>query len=278
MKLSAELFTRQRGLILKFAVPLAVIIVLLLSGCAGSGDDAAPLPTAVDSTRLTSSSLDSPERATADQDLGKGAAAPDSSKGPSASASIEGILDSLAESAPTTAPESNNPAPPVPEPASTDVPAAPAVLEGPLPEVGPRVGLLAPEFTLVTLEGEEIALSDLRGHDVLLNYWASWCPPCIEELGYFETLQQEYENQGFRVIAVNGIEQDNLDDVHSTVSQVGITYPVVMDHDELVWKDYQVMFMPTTFYIDERGVIQAVQLGSATEEEFRAKVLDLIDG
>ena len=72
--------------------------------------------------------------------------------------------------------------------------------------------------------------------------------------------------------------KDKLDHVHSTVSDTGVSFPVLLDYDQNIWRDYQVLFMPTTYFIDESGVIRAVQLGSASEEDFRDKVSRLITG
>lgn len=253
---------------------VAGITLFGLIGCS-SADTPDPLPTAVETsseqTNIIVNTVDNREE-NASQDN-----EPNFDLNAAQPATKDGVLDSLEQTAPTPLPN-QEPLPTPTEAAAYPQPNTNPEPEGPLPEVGTRVGNLAPDFTLQTLDGGTLSMADLRGQTILLNYWATWCPPCIEELGYFEDFQQEFAAMGFQVVAINGIEQDNLGDVHTTVAETGLTYPVLLDHDELIWRDYQVQFMPTTFYIDERGIIRGIQLGSASEEDFREKITGLIAG
>jgi len=142
--------------------------------------------------------------------------------------------------------------------------------------VDPSVGSLAPEFTLTTLEGETISLAELRGKNVLINYWATWCPPCLNELIALENVQKQYEGQDFVVITINGIEQDILGDVQATVEEYGITYPVLLDENEVFWDAYRVLFLPTTVYINEQGIIRFIKFGEQSEAEFSSMVEQLL--
>jgi peroxiredoxin len=251
---------------------MSIAALLGLAACAASAGSPPPLPTAIHASfqeePASNGASDSPS-AGDEQRTGQEDALlldPNISE-----AAVEEPRESVSSASPQiTSPDS-------PESGTDEDPADLPASEGPLPEVGVEVGYLAPDFTLQALDGSELSLADLRGHPVLLNYWATWCPPCLEELGYFETLQHEFEDRGFRIVAVNGIEQDVLDDVRATVSEAGISYPVLLDHDEEVWKTFQVQFMPTTFYIDARGIIRGIQLGSAGEGDFRANVLKLLE-
>ena len=142
--------------------------------------------------------------------------------------------------------------------------------------IDPSVGSLAPEFTLTTLEGETISLAELRGKNVLINYWATWCPPCLNELIALENVQKQYEGQDFVVITINGIEQDILGDVQATVEEYGITYPVLLDENEIFWDAYRVLFLPTSVYINEQGIIRFIKFGEQSEAEFSSMVEQLL--
>jgi peroxiredoxin len=142
--------------------------------------------------------------------------------------------------------------------------------------VDPSVGSLAPEFALTTLDGENISLADLHGKNVLINYWATWCPPCLNELTALENIQSQFEGQDFVVVTINGIEQDNLGDVQATVQEYGITYPVLLDENESFWDAYRILFLPTSIYINEQGIIRFIKFGEQTETEFSDMIEQLL--
>ena len=142
--------------------------------------------------------------------------------------------------------------------------------------VDPSVGSLAPEFALTTLDGENISLADLHGKKVLINYWATWCPPCLNELTALENIQSQFEGQDFVVVTINGIEQDNLGDVQATVQEYGITYPVLLDENESFWDAYRILFLPTSIYINEQGIIRFIKFGEQTETEFSDMIEQLL--
>jgi peroxiredoxin len=135
---------------------------------------------------------------------------------------------------------------------------------------------LAPEFSLQTLDGQSVQLSELRGKNLLISYWVTWCIPCIEELPVLNRLYQEYQSEDLVILSVNGIQQDELDKVTATISEMGITLPVALDQSEILWDSYWVRFLPTSFFIDETGIIRYIQLGSLTEENLRIKIEELI--
>ena len=133
---------------------------------------------------------------------------------------------------------SNNPAPvvddsplptataiPSPEPTTAAPQAAQPVTQAALPPTDVKVGFSAPDFTLTTLDGKTVKLSDLRGQNVLINYWVTWCDPCLEELGFLDLLGQEFQARGFIILSVNGLAQNPLPDVESIVSQKSLTSP-----------------------------------------------------
>lgn len=146
-----------------------------------------------------------------------------------------------------------------------------------IPVGEPRVGYLAPDFTLQSIDGQTVQLSAFRGKSVVINYWATWCKPCITELSILDTIFQDYQDQSVVLLSVNGIEQDELNKVNETVNSLALTYPVLLDKGDLLNKKYWIGgFLPTTFFIDEQGVIQEILLGSASEAGFRERIGNLL--
>lgn len=142
----------------------------------------------------------------------------------------------------------------------------------------PRIGYRAPDFSLQTLDGEFVQLSDLLGRPVLISYWATWCVPCQNELRILEQIYSEYGGEQFFVLTVNAIEQDSMEKVSNTVNQMGMSFPVLLDHGDGFAQKYQTLFFPTTFYLDADGIIRAIALGDTSEADFRAKIKKLLAG
>jgi peroxiredoxin len=166
---------------------------------------------------------------------------------------------------------------PAPQPELNTEESAPAPqVEQTVSTVEPSVGSLAPEFNLQTLDGQSVQLSTLRGKNVLLSYWVTWCIPCMEELPVLNRIYQEYQSQELVILSVNGIQQDELDKVMATISEQGISMPVALDQGDALYNNYWVRFLPTSFFIDETGVIRHIQLGSLSEENLRTKIEQLI--
>jgi cytochrome c biogenesis protein CcmG/thiol:disulfide interchange protein DsbE len=130
----------------------------------------------------------------------------------------------------------------------------------------PRVGFAAPDLTLQTLDGETVALSELRGQAVLINFWASWCPPCRNEMPAIQQVYEEYRDEGFTVLAVNSQEQEAR--VVAFAEPLGLTFPILIDRDGSVFDAYQVAVLPTTFFVDRAGVIQGVTTGGFLSRAF----------
>ena len=142
----------------------------------------------------------------------------------------------------------------------------------------PREGFSAPDFTLETLEGEIITLSDLRGQVVIVNLWASWCPPCRAEMPAIEQIYQSYKAQGLEVLAVNTTYQDSEKAAAQFAQDFGLTFPILLDRDGTVSRRYQLQALPTTYFIDRQGVIRAVIPGGPLKESLiQSKIADLIE-
>ena len=130
----------------------------------------------------------------------------------------------------------------------------------------PQVGFTAPDFTLKTPEGEAYTLSSLKGQAVLVNLWATWCPPCRAEMPAIEKMYQEYKGQGLVVLAVNSTVQDNPFDIAPFMEENELTFPVLLDETGDVSRMYQVRSLPSTFFINRLGIITEVVVGGPMSE------------
>jgi peroxiredoxin len=130
----------------------------------------------------------------------------------------------------------------------------------------PQAGFLAPDFELKTVEGETIRLSDLRGQAVLVNLWATWCPPCRAEMPAIEKVYNEYKDDGFIVLAVNMTTQDTPSDIAPFIREYSLTFPILLDETNSVGSAYQLRSLPSSFFIDREGIIQEVVIGGPMAE------------
>ncbi len=123
----------------------------------------------------------------------------------------------------------------------------------------------APDFTLKSKSGENMRLEEQQGNVVLINFWASWCAPCREELPHFEDMQQEYEDLGFTVLAVN--VDENPDKANILLNDIPVSFPVLFDDNDKVSKMYDVRAMPTTVIVDRDGNKRITHYGYKTGDE-----------
>lgn len=122
----------------------------------------------------------------------------------------------------------------------------------------PIAGYLAPQFTLSSTLGEEMALADYRGQPVVLNFWASWCPPCRAEVPHFQDASLKYNGQA----VILGIDQgEPLPIVADFASAFRLSYPLLLDQDSAVNRQYGVAALPTTVFVDANGVVSEVYTG-----------------
>lgn len=120
--------------------------------------------------------------------------------------------------------------------------------------VGLRIGNQAPDFTLQTLTGKSIRLSDYRGKKVILNFWATWCPPCKAEVPDFVKFYAEARTDNVEIVAVNiTADEKSKADVAEFVKAYSITYPVLLDEQGVVAKRYAISAIPTTYLLDTKG-------------------------
>jgi peroxiredoxin len=122
------------------------------------------------------------------------------------------------------------------------------------------VGAPAPDFRLLDHAGNEVRLSDYRGQRVLLNFWATWCPPCRAEMRDLDQVAREGKRDGVRVLAVDQLEAD--DAVQQFVAGLGVAdLTVLLDSDGRVGSTYRVTGLPTSFFIDQDGLLKDIAVG-----------------
>jgi peroxiredoxin len=125
-----------------------------------------------------------------------------------------------------------------------------------------EIGHPAPDFSLAALDGGEVALSDFHGQPVVLNFWATWCPPCRAEV---PALQAASESLAGEAVILGVSVQETPPTVSQFADEFGITYPVVLDQSAQVALAYRVISFPTTFFIDEQGVVVEIVHSSLSE-------------
>lgn len=123
-------------------------------------------------------------------------------------------------------------------------------------------GEAAPEFQLALLSGGSLNLADLRGKPAVINFWASWCPPCRAEMPAFE---RSWQKDGDRIAFVGVAVQDTEPEARAAVEKTGVTYPVGLDEGNRIARAYELKGMPTTVVLDANGVIVKRFTGEATE-------------
>jgi thiol-disulfide isomerase/thioredoxin len=135
---------------------------------------------------------------------------------------------------------------------------------------------LAPDFTLKTLDGQEITLSQLKGKVVLLDFWATWCGPCRESIPHLIQLYKNNRENGFELIGVS-VDKGDEEVVRNFTRSMDIPYPIVIAPEEMV-RNYSVTGIPTTVFIDKQGKIRGKVPGfsSSISQQMTAKVADLI--
>jgi len=130
----------------------------------------------------------------------------------------------------------------------------------------PQVGFSAPDFTLNTPTGESFTLSEQQGQAVLVNLWATWCPPCRAEMPAIQKMYAEYKDQGFVVLAVDMTYQDDPFGVVPFVNEYGLKFPILLDETSDVAQAYQVRSLPSSYFINRHGTITDVVIGGPMSE------------
>ncbi|PFO53713.1 thiol:disulfide interchange protein [Bacillus cereus] len=142
---------------------------------------------------------------------------------------------------------------------------------------GIEIGKSAPDFTLTKLDGTNVKLSDLKGKKVILNFWATWCGPCQQEMPDMEAFYKEHK-ENVEILAVNYTPSEKgggEEKVSNFVKEKGITFPILLDKNIDVTTAYKVITIPTSYFIDTKGVIQDKFIGPMTQKEMEKRVAKL---
>jgi peroxiredoxin len=136
---------------------------------------------------------------------------------------------------------------------------------------GLKVGAKAPDFELKTLAGDTVKLTDLKGKKVMLNFWATWCPPCKAEMPAMEEFHKEAGDE----VVILAVNIDPHLDVKAFVDENGITFPIPLDAEDKVNETYQVLSIPTTYFIDTKGNIGNKYIGAMNLDAMKQYTKDL---
>ena len=153
-------------------------------------------------------------------------------------------------------------------------------------KIGLNNGDTPPDFTLTSLDGNDVTLSELRGKKVVLNFWATWCPPCKAEMPHMQNYYEQYaKKDNVEIIAVNLTSEERdvtvdakIDSVMTFRDSFDLTFPILLDQDpkKSVGIAYQILTIPTTYFIDSNGYIQRAIRGPMNVEMLKQYV-DALD-
>lgn len=132
-------------------------------------------------------------------------------------------------------------------------------------ELNLNINDVASEFTVQMIDGKKINLSDLRGKVVLVNYWATWCAPCLMEFAEFpEKILEPYKNEDFTLIAISiGESKEKVEQKMNKMNKYGVDFNVGIDPTKEIWDKYATGAIPKSFLIDQNGIIKYISIGNA---------------
>ena len=138
-----------------------------------------------------------------------------------------------------------------------------------------KVDFAAPELTLEDLSGNSVSLKDYPGSVVLVNLWATWCPPCMEEMPALQSFYEKYKADGFVLVAIN--QEETAEVVEPFVKEFGLTFPVWLDIDYLAQRQFNTMNLPSSYVMDRNGRVRLMWIGGISKKNLEKYVPDLIE-
>lgn len=142
---------------------------------------------------------------------------------------------------------------------------------GAAPNTGNMQGKPAPDFSLASLDGSTLKLSDFRGKAVLLNFWATWCEPCKIEMPWFVELQKKYGPQGLQILGV-AMDDSSAKDIAEFAKKMGVNYPIMIGKEAVGDQYGGLPYLPSTFYIDRDGKVVDRVYGLISRSEIEADI------
>src|SRR5579859_3369988 len=140
----------------------------------------------------------------------------------------------------------------------------------------PVQGAPAPDFTLKSLDGQEVTLSQLKGHPVLINFWASWCTPCRLEMPDMVKAYTCHKAEGFGLVVLNAAALDTLPDIKAFVNEFGMTFPVLLDQDGSVEALYRLRGLPLSVFVDRKGIIRRLNIGAMSADQIEQYIGEIL--
>jgi peroxiredoxin len=133
----------------------------------------------------------------------------------------------------------------------------------------------APELTLSDLDGNQISLNDFSGEVILVNNWATWCPPCRQEMPEFQAFFEEYQDHGFQVVAIEAGQPEN--EVKAFADQLGLSFVILLDPDNKSLTSFQQSSLPNSFVIDKEGDLRYAWVGAINKDTLEQYIIPLLE-
>ncbi|HLO04009.1 MAG TPA: redoxin domain-containing protein [Symbiobacteriaceae bacterium] len=137
-----------------------------------------------------------------------------------------------------------------------------------------KVGQAAPNFEVVDLDGKPVSLASLKGRPVVINFWATWCPPCRREMPEFEAVLAQHKDSDLAFYALN-VGESKLA-VESFLQQVGVKLPVLLDQNDMAQNAFKILPLPATFFIDRTGRITAISESQMTRVQIESEIAQIL--
>ncbi len=139
---------------------------------------------------------------------------------------------------------------------------------------GALIGTQAPPFALADLDGNPVRLADLRGRPVIVNFWASWCGPCVEEFPLLAAALERHRSEGLAIVGI--VYRDRSESAREFMARLGATWPAVMDPAETVATRYGVVAPPESFFIGRDGLVVGRQIGQLSQSDLDSQLAAIL--